>query len=80
MFSIRVSICCRFRVWIGAFEIRGLICFRFSVLIGAFAIRVRFVTVFMYLDLSQRRLSDNDFNEMVVVVYGEKTYISVWSA
>ncbi|KAF3601734.1 hypothetical protein F2Q69_00035442 [Brassica cretica] len=53
---------------------------RFSVLIGAFAIRVRFVTVFMYLDLSQRSLSDNDYNEMVVVVYGEKTDISVWLA
>ncbi|CAF1836731.1 unnamed protein product, partial [Brassica oleracea var. botrytis] len=53
---------------------------RFSVLIGAFAIRVRFVTVFMYLDLSQRSLSGNDYNEMVVVVYGEKTDISVWSA
>ncbi|CAN7079106.1 unnamed protein product [Brassica oleracea var. botrytis] len=64
MFSIRVSICFSFRVWIGA----------------AFAIRVRFVTVFMYLDLSQRSLSDNDYNEMVVVVYGEKIYISVWSA
>lgn len=80
MFSIRVSICFSFRVWIGAFAIRVLICFRFSVLIGAFAIRVRFVTVFMYLDLSQRSLSDNDYNEMVVVVYGEKTDISVWSA
>ncbi|KAH0872953.1 hypothetical protein HID58_070315 [Brassica napus] len=43
----------------------------FSVLIGAFTMRVRFVTVFMYLDLSQRSLSDNDYNEMVVVVYGE---------
>ncbi|KAF2553397.1 hypothetical protein F2Q68_00035909 [Brassica cretica] len=43
----------------------------FSVLIGDFTIRARFVTVFMYLDLSQRRLSDNDYNEMVVVVYGE---------
>ncbi|CAN6916974.1 unnamed protein product, partial [Brassica oleracea var. botrytis] len=50
------------------------------VLIGAFAIRIRFVTVFMYLDLLQRSLSDNDYNEMVVVVYGEKTDISVWSA
>ncbi|CAF2074507.1 unnamed protein product [Brassica napus] len=34
----------------------------------------------MYLDLSQRSLSDNDYNEMVVVVYGEKTDISVWLA
>lgn len=68
MFSIRVSICFSFRVWIGAFAIRVLICFMFSVLIGPFAIMVRFVTVFMYLDLSQRSLSDNDCNEMVVLV------------
>ena len=80
MFSIRVSICFSFRVCIGAFAIRVLICFRFSVLIGAFAIRVRFVTLFVYLELSQRSSSDNNYNEMVVVVYGEKTYISVWSA
>ncbi|CAF2060691.1 unnamed protein product [Brassica napus] len=62
------------------FSIRVSICFSFRVWIGEFAIRVRFVTVFMYLDLSQRSLSDNDYNKMVVVVYGEKTNISVWSA